>query len=240
MKILSLGAGVQSSALLLLAVKREIECDGIMFADTGVEKPTTYEFLEELKKIVKEATIPYQEVAYKGGATLYDYCIKYRVMPSVIRRWCTDEFKISPIAKALKGQDAEVMVGFSFDEQHRAKRGYQLPYKRVFPLIELRLTQWDCGQIIIGYGLPVPTKSSCYLCPFQHPNSWRWIKRTFPDLFAKALEVEENFYRRKPEKRDFMGLFSGLPLWKAMGEGEQGLLMPWVENIGCYSGHCFR
>ncbi len=239
MKILSLGAGVQSSALLILASKREIECDGVIFADTGSEKPTTYEFLIELKKIMAESNLPYREVRYTGDGwnSLASYCIKYRIMPSVIRRWCTDKFKIRPLSKVLESTDV-VMVGFSSDEQHRIKK-YKLPYQREFPLIDLGLTQADCVRVIIEYGLPQPTKSSCFLCPFQHPASWKWLKNHFPNLFDEAIKVEENYYDRKPEKRAVMGLYSGLPLWKAMGEGFQFELLS-GENFGCLSGQCFH
>ena len=240
-KILSLGAGVQSSALLILAARGEIECDGVIFADTGVEKPTTYEWIEKaLKPIAKDANLPIREVAFTGKdcTSMYDYCLKYRVMPSVIRRWCTDKFKIRPIVKALDCKVDKVLVGFSADERRRIKN-YKLPYEREFPLIDLDLTQPACLQIIEERGLPQPTKSSCYLCPFQHANSWKWLKLHFPELFEKALEVERVYYERRPDKREWMGLFSGTPLWKAQGEGFQTELFP-DENFGCLSGTCFH
>ncbi len=239
MRVLSLGAGVQSSALLLLAVKGEIECDGVVFADTGSEKPTTYEFLAELQKILAESSLPYRQVVYTGDGwdSLHTYCLKYRIMPSTIRRWCTDKFKVSPIKKVM-GKGDVVMVGFSYDEQHRVKN-YRLSYERTFPLIELEMTQADCTRVILDYGLPLPTKSACFLCPFQHSASWKWLKSHYPELFEKALEVERTYYERKPGKRDVMGLYSGSPLWKAMGTGFQYEL-PFGENFGCLSGHCFH
>lgn len=241
MKILSLGAGVQSSALLILAARREIDCDGIIFADTGVEKPTTYEWIEKaLKPIAKDAGIPIREVAYTGDgwSSIYEYCLKYRIMPSTIKRWCTDKFKVRVIAKALHCDVDTVLVGFSADERQRIK-DYKLPYTREFPLIDLDLTQPACLQIIEDRGLPQPTKSACYLCPFQRPDSWRWLKLRFPDLFARALEVERVYHERRPDKREHMGLYSGKPLWRAQGEGLQTEL-PMDENFGCLSGTCFH
>lgn len=240
-RILSLGAGVQSSALLILAARGEIECDGVIFADTGVEKPTTYEWIEKaMKPLMKEASLPFQTVAYtgKGGRSIYDYCLKYRVMPSTIRRWCTSKFKVGPISKALNCNVDTCLVGFSTDEARRIK-SYKLPYERSFPLIDLGLDVTDCRTILEERGLPLPTKSACYLCPFQHANSWRWLKLHFPDLFGKALEVERVYHERRPDKREWMGLFGGLPLWKAMGNGLQAEL-PMDDNYGCYSGLCFH
>ena len=235
MKILSLGAGVQSSALLILAARREIECDGVIFADTGCEKSTTYEYLQELQKIAKDAGLSYQEVRREGG-TIEDYCKKYRIIPSTIRRWCTDKFKIKPLSKVLNCEVDEVMIGFSYDEQHRVKP-YKLPYKRTFPLIDLKLTRSDCVHELLSYGLPEPTKSSCWMCVFQDRWSWMWLKRTFPELFQKALDLEALYHSRRPHTKETMGLFQGRPLWRSMGEGLQDTML---DDYGCYSGHCFR
>ena len=236
---------MQSSALLILAVKREIECDGVIFADTGSEKPTTYEFLDELKRIAaSEGNIPYQEVSYgmtlpdgPHGPPLHEYCLERGIIPSTIRRWCTDRFKIRPMKKVLKDADV-VMVGFSADEAHRIKK-YNLPYVREFPLISLGMTQQDCVRVILDYGLPQPTKSSCFCCPFQAPDAWKWLKNHYLEGFDICLAMEEAYYKRRPEKRNEIGLYRGLPLWKAMGNGFQfELLMD--QNFGCLSGQCFH
>ena len=45
--ILSLGAGVQSSTLALMAVRGEIEMpEAAIFADTGAEPKSVYEYLD--------------------------------------------------------------------------------------------------------------------------------------------------------------------------------------------------
>lgn len=56
LKVLSLGAGVQSSCLLLMAHHGEIERPGcVIFADTQAETQATYEYLNWLESVV---TIP--------------------------------------------------------------------------------------------------------------------------------------------------------------------------------------
>ena len=58
-KILSLGAGVQSSTLLLMSCYGEIEkIDAAIFADTGWETQATYDWLEFLKAESEKYGIP--------------------------------------------------------------------------------------------------------------------------------------------------------------------------------------
>ena len=54
-RVLSLGAGVQSSTLLLMAVAGELELDHAIFADTGHEPEPVYRWLEYLQRV---STIP--------------------------------------------------------------------------------------------------------------------------------------------------------------------------------------
>ena len=58
-QILSLGAGIQSSALLLMSARGVLpKLDGAVFADTGWEPATVYETLEWLKVEAEKAGIP--------------------------------------------------------------------------------------------------------------------------------------------------------------------------------------
>jgi 3'-phosphoadenosine 5'-phosphosulfate sulfotransferase (PAPS reductase)/FAD synthetase len=58
MRVLSLGGGVQSSTLLLMAVHGELQLDRAIFADTQWEPAATYEWLETLLPIAERAGIP--------------------------------------------------------------------------------------------------------------------------------------------------------------------------------------
>jgi hypothetical protein len=71
---------------------------------------------------------------------------------------------------------------------------------KVHPLIDLRLTRKDCAQIIADAGLPVPPKSSCYLCPFHTTESWIKQKSERPDLFQKVVEIEKYFNEERVKK----------------------------------------
>lgn len=69
-RVLCLGAGVQSSALLLLSCRGRVpKLDHAIFADTGWEPTEVYDFLDFLRGEAKKAGIPVSVVKYDGGAT---------------------------------------------------------------------------------------------------------------------------------------------------------------------------
>jgi hypothetical protein len=121
-KVLSLGAGVQSSTVLRLAIHGEIERpDHVIFADTGWEPRAVYEHLEVLKVEMVNAGLPFHEVSVgdikadalratdrgtkKDGeryANMPYYTRQRNGELGMIRRQCTREYKADPITKKIK------------------------------------------------------------------------------------------------------------------------------------------
>src|SRR5512142_213642 len=58
LRIISLGAGVQSTALLLLALHGEVAADAAIFADTGWEPAAVYAHLERLRALAAARGFP--------------------------------------------------------------------------------------------------------------------------------------------------------------------------------------
>lgn len=229
--VLSLGGGIQTIAIVVMMAKGEIEADEVVFADTGVEKPETYWYIENyIEPMLK---VPFIKVKSHLG-TLYDHCWKQKLLPSVRTRWCTDKFKIRPIQKHYKGEQVEFLVGFSFDELDRTAKPSKMT--RSFPLIERKLTVTDCVQIIKDFGLPVPLRSSCYFCVYEPYVEYNWLKNHHPELIEKALALEQRHYERYPQLRDNYGVLNGTPLWK-IKDGLQPEMFQLRER-SCWSGHC--
>ena len=194
--ILSFGGGLQTTALVIMIAKGELEVDEVVFADTGVEKPETYWYIENyIEPMLK---VPFVKVKSHLG-TLYDHCWRQKLLPSVQTRWCTDKFKIRPIVKHYKGVPVEFIVGFSADEVNRAEKPSRMT--RSFPLINRGITVTDCVQIIRDYGLPVPLRSSCYFCVYEPYVEYNWLKNNHPELIDKALALEQRHYERYPQLR---------------------------------------
>lgn len=236
-RILSFGGGLQTTALAILAYKKEVKVDAAIFADTGAEKPETYWYMAEfMAPLFKEMNVPLTIIKNDQPyyqPDLYGFLWRIQDIPSLRQRRCTDHFKIRPIKK-YAGKDCIMLIGFSLDEAYRAKRG-RWKYQE-HPLIELRMTAQDCHRVITDFGLPVPLKSSCYICPFQRPTEWNWLKNHHPDLFTRALELEANYHKRKPHMRGSYGLLSGTPLRK-LAEGLQPEMFQ-CEERSCWSGYC--
>ncbi len=234
-RILSFGAGLQTTALLILVYKREVEADMIVFADTKGEKPETYNYIQDYSiPLCQERGIPFIWLTNHDkydGESLYDFSWRKHFSPGMPSRQCSLHFK----ARVIKRFDrkAQKLVGFSTEELRRAENPVHQGAR--FPLIELGLSGSDCSRIISTFGWPIPLKSSCFFCPFQRPNEWNWLKEKHPDLFQKALDLEKHIYENKPEKRNIYGLFGGKPLWK-FAEGIQQEFD--LQENSCWSGAC--
>jgi len=241
-RIFSFGGGVQTTAAVILIAQGEIEeVDELIFADTVSEKPETYWYMENyikpiLKKLNKPLTIIKSHLPSYSYGDMYAHYWRLATIPSVIQRRCTDHFKLRPIAKYYKGQEVEMMIGFSLDEAHRSRKKRTLWANESYPLIEMQITAADCRRIIQDYGYPIPTKSSCFFCQYQRVPEWNWLKNNHPDLFQKALDLEAHFHERRPEMKDQFGLLGGTPLWRMKEDIHPEMFRN--TEYSCWSGHC--
>lgn len=239
--ILSLGGGVQTTALAILICQGKVKADGAIFADTGCEKPETYWYIDTwMKPMLSAAGIPLQVVRSELPSEqpdLYGFLWKHQDIVGVQQRRCTDQFKLRPIKKAV-GRDVHFLIGFSADEIERTNRTRSYWAEESYPLIDLGLTGADCQRLIAKEGMTIPLKSSCFICPFQPPFEWQWLKLNHPDLWKKALDLEARYHERKPQFRDTFGIYRGLPL-RHIAEGQQFSMGLTLEK-SCWSGYCGR
>jgi hypothetical protein len=162
-RLLSLGAGVQSTTLLLLAAEGRLpRLDGAIFADTGWEPAAVYEHLERIdREVAQPAGIPIYRVSVGNIRNdALDPEHRFASMPLFIknpdggdgmtRRQCTSEYKLKPIkaqARQLlgyphprpvpRGVYAEQWVGISRDEFGRAKDSGIQYLRSAWPLLFL-------------------------------------------------------------------------------------------------------
>jgi 3'-phosphoadenosine 5'-phosphosulfate sulfotransferase (PAPS reductase)/FAD synthetase len=191
--VLSFGGGVNSTALMLLLVEQRRPLDEVVFSDTGGEVPETYEYLRTVSSYLEEHDIPLGRVISEGGF-LYDRCVRRRVVPSQIWRWCTRDFKILPIYAHYRSLGVHVnqYLGISYEERDR-KRESGVPYvTNKYPLISKRINRDRCIDMIIGAGLRIPVRSGCFFCPFNSISRWAEIYRNHRNLYSKAMTLEEN------------------------------------------------
>lgn len=209
--VISLGAGVQSTTLLLMAAQGELpKPDAAVFADTQWEPRAVYHHLNWLEGVSRDAGIPIYRVTAgniredaldeeRGFAAMPLYSLNKDDRPSSLRRQCTREYKISPIQRKVRelmggkahGKQAELWMGITVDEAQRMKPSRVGYIKHRWPLIEQRLSRNDCLLWLERHGYERPPKSSCIGCPLHDTRYWQWLKQTAPDEFADAVAFDE-------------------------------------------------
>jgi len=218
LRVLSLGAGVQSSTLALMiehGLVAPVDC--AIFADTQWEPPEVYEWLDYLEKqvsfpIYRVTEGNLREAVLKNAKRSVTYKERYISIPvfvvqpngdrGMVRRQCTHEFKVKPINKKkrellgyqpkmrIPPNSCTTLLGISLDEHHRARISEDAWNTNEYPLIELNMTRWDCMLWLHRNGYPQPPKSSCIGCPFHSDHEWRKIKSN-PTTWKDAVEMDE-------------------------------------------------
>jgi hypothetical protein len=215
MKVISLGLGVQSTAMYLMSSLGQMErADHAVFADPGAEHPDTYQLLQSILKwktlndgipihVVKKSL--YNDLLSQKNSTGQ----RFASIPAfsgnktgMLRRQCTKEYKIDPVIKKIRDlhglkpnkhmPKTQVWLGISMDEIQRMKIS-QLP--RVdyhYPLIENRMSRGDCIRLFEELEFPVPPKSSCVFCPYHSDKNWKELKEVYPESWDLAIEVDES------------------------------------------------
>jgi len=203
--IVSLGAGVQSSALLLLAIEGRFGDvpAAAVFADTQGEPAHVYEWLDFLEELV--APFPIHRCTagnlgedYARGrrrAAIPAYSRTAEGKPMLMSRFCSKTYKVEAIYRKVrelvgKGGRAESWIGISIDEAQRMKPTGKKWIANRWPLIEANLSRVDCLRIVEERTGRRPPKSACLFCPFHGDAQWLDLKRNHPEDFAKAVEFD--------------------------------------------------
>lgn len=212
-RIISLGAGVQSTVMALMAAKGEITPmpDCAIFADTGYEPEGVYEHLNWLEKQLPFPTYTVNNGNIKTDILEAKEAIRFTAMPfftkegGMIPRQCTAEYKIRPLQKKTrellglkpkqraKDKVSEQWMGISWDEMQRMKESRDKFIYHRFPLIEKQMRRHHCiSWFETHYPSRTLDKSACIACPFHNDELWRDMKLNDPKSFNDAVEFDKN------------------------------------------------
>lgn len=216
LRAISLGAGVQSTRLALLAGEQAIGPmpDCAFFADTGWEPFEVYQHLERLIPM-----LPFPVYRVSAGNLREDVLAgssgragRFAAVPWFIRnldgsdgmgrRQCTSHYKLEPIRKKVRellgkpyparlpAGACEMWIGISTDEADRAKDSRVKFVANRFPLLERRMSRRDCEQELFArYGIIAP-KSACEGCPFHEQAMWKSVKENKPEVWADLVAID--------------------------------------------------
>lgn len=199
------GGGVNGTAMILKMIRLGIRFDIVTFADTGGERPETYEHVVRMSNYMVQNGCPpiVVVVAKTKDKTLEDQCIRLGTFPSLAygNKTCSLKWKREPQDRYLnalariirarsKGKKVYKAIGFDVTEQRRVKPS-DTDWEFWYPLIEWRMDRDSCIKEILDAGMPVPPKSSCFFCPATRKEELVKLQLSHPDLAARAVALEK-------------------------------------------------
>jgi hypothetical protein len=215
-RCLSLGAGVQSTTLLMLAARGEIPTfDVAIFANTGWEPAKVYAHLARLEAIAKHAGIEVVRVANGHiRRDALDPAHRFASMPlftlapdgrrGMARRQCTSEYKINCLKREVRrrlgfphpahvpaGVQAQMVIGISADEIGRVRDPGVRYMRHDYPLLGLGWTRQDCVAFLEANGLAGTPRSACLGCPYHDDAFWHDLKTNSPCEWADVVEFDK-------------------------------------------------
>ena len=220
MRFLSLGAGVQSTTVALMAAIGELDpIDAAIFADTGWEPSAVYRHLAWLESVLP---FPVHRVSaghrlqdrvangknYTGNKGFVDIPLhhidQHGRAGMASRRQCTRAYKIRPVRRKIRelmhGHTAVQVMGISLDESHRMRDPDVQYLSFGYPLVEKRMTRENClGWLRRHYPERDIPRSACVGCPFHTSAEWVLLSYEEPEQFASACEIDARVRSLGPE-----------------------------------------
>lgn len=220
---LSLGAGVQSSTLALMAATGEVGPmpNGAIFADTLAEPASVYKWLDWLEKqlpfpvyrvtkgSLTEDSVKIHKRTRREGVRVQGlipaFVLKQDGTTGILGRTCTADYKVQQIVRKLRELESVKRgekniqlvqwIGISSDEATRMKPSRDAWAAIRWPLIELGMTRHHCLEWMKKRRFPIPPRSACVYCPFNSDAEWRRLRDKEPEEFAKAVIFERDLQK---------------------------------------------
>ena len=216
LRVISLGAGVQSSVMALMATDGAVGDmpDVAIFADTGWEPPAIYDHVDWLEgqlafpvRRVQARSLKddaYHVVNERGGRHFTNLPLFLRFADGgkgMLRRGCTRWYKIVPIERDIRrllGVNrvtapmwVEQWLGISTDEAQRMTDNPTPWVSNRYPLVERGMNRQTCVDWFAEhYPGRALVKSACMGCPFQSRARWIEFRRSNPPAYAEAVETD--------------------------------------------------
>jgi hypothetical protein len=220
-RVLSLGGGLDSFAMLVHSIKLGEPPDVVVFIDVGApgdpgEWAGTYRHIREVviplceTHGIRFVWIDGETYPVRNARSLFAWLYERKQIPVAgPNRICTTVAKVERFERWLDDtcpdRDVEVWIGFEAGEEKRAAKDPNSgkPRKRRpgqarrinrFPLIEWGFCRCRCVALVRAAGHPVPRKSACMFCPYGTRADWRTLAEEEPAVFEQVADLEE----RKP------------------------------------------
>ncbi len=187
-------SGGKDSGALAVYMRDKILDMEYFFCDTGAELPETYAYLAKLEVVLGKKIIK-----LNSTRSFDHYFEVFRgTLPSPQMRWCTSMLKIKPLEDWIGDDEVMSYVAIRADEKNRTGYVSTKPnITTVFPFIDDDIDHTGVIKILEDAGINLPdyyewrTRSGCYFCFFQRKAEWVGLADKHPDLFERAVAIEQ-------------------------------------------------
>jgi len=204
---------------------------GMDFIATAESDKTLY-VVRDLEQLIGK------DIKWVTGDTFESVIFKKKALPNMMWRFCTTQMKMQPIFDYCQNEIKEVVnmhIGFRFDEQERVNKEntkfktiigqsengrnkWAEIYWRelIYPLISMRITNYDVTQWAKSTNLIFPKDSNCVGCfwkPIQQlrknwdeePQKMRWFAEMETKMKRKfKKEMSYNNVKKIGLQQDFI------------------------------------
>ena len=208
---ISLGAGVQSSVMALMATYGELEPTPhvAIFADTQSEPLEVYHWLDwlapKLSFPIIRATagnLGIDSTLVRTSKTGKQYVApsmpvftKHKGRVGMLSRQCTSNYKINVVKREIRKlmrrynlKHCVQWIGITTDEATRMKDSQVRYIRNEYPLVSADFSREDCLNWMEEKEYPRPPRSACIFCPYKSDNEWTSMTQT---EFQEAIAYEE-------------------------------------------------
>lgn len=176
-------------------------------ADTGYEFKKTWEYTEryvapmlaEIGLTIEIAPHSLSKVdlySHKGELLIPAYDAR---SGAKLPTFCSSEWKTLVVRRHIGGARANpdgvtMWIGMSLDEMHRLKHSTVDWCENHWPLCyDVKMKRNECRDLVLSYGLPLPIKSRCKMCPHQPDEEWLEVQAE-PEEWKESVAIDEMIY----------------------------------------------
>lgn len=210
-------------------------------------------------------TVVTRPVGRAGYRTLEENCLRNETLPSLAfnRKGCSLKWKAEamdawilgikrgknkrapwPLMARAKAAGVKVIKCIGYDagpkDSRRGKTAAREDENFIYRY-PLREWGWDrerCIREIIRAGLPVPLKSACFFCPASQPWELFWLAGKHPELFLRAIAMEDRARSGRHGLKTIQGLWGrDEKPTRNKSEGKPGSWRVWAERQGILAGN---
>lgn len=203
--IASVSFGKDSLAMVLKLLEEGYPLNEVVFYDTGMEFQAIYNIRDKIVPILLKNNIKYTELKPEQSFeyTMFEKPVRKR-NGTISKgyswcggrcRWGTTE-KLKAIEKYCKGHYE--YVGIAVDEKHRLSK--ERKGNKVFPLVELNMTEKDCLQYCYDKGFnwledgielySILDRVSCWCCCNKNLKELKNYYKHLPKYWNKLKELQ--------------------------------------------------